>query len=59
FPRRLTFRDASLTFRKGPVATSGTFTAHLLVPDSPCHRLQGRWSVAGGLAVTAVHRAAS
>ncbi|MFC7472637.1 4'-phosphopantetheinyl transferase [Actinomadura keratinilytica] len=45
FPRRLTFRDASLTFRKGPVATSGTFTAHLLVPDSPCHRLQGRWSV--------------
>lgn len=59
FPRRLSFRDASLTFRKGPVATSGTFTAHLLVPDSPCHRLQGRWSVAGGLAVTAVHRAAS
>ncbi|MGC2997749.1 4'-phosphopantetheinyl transferase family protein [Streptomyces sp. G35A] len=58
FPHKLSFRDASLTFRKGPVGTSGTFTVRLLVPSSPYHRFLGRWIVAEGLAVTAVHLAA-
>ncbi|MET8116962.1 4'-phosphopantetheinyl transferase family protein [Streptomyces prasinus] len=58
FPRKLSFRDASLAFRTGPAGTSGTFTARLLVPDSPYRRFEGRWIVAEGLVATAVHLAA-
>lgn len=58
FPRKLSFADASLTFRTEPAGTCGTFTARLLVPGSPYGCFPGRWTVADGLVVTAVHLAA-
>ncbi|MFJ5780146.1 4'-phosphopantetheinyl transferase [Streptomyces sp. NPDC093094] len=55
FRRNLSFEDASLDFRTDAGGTTGTFTARLLVPDSPYRRFTGRWIVADGLVATAVH----
>jgi 4'-phosphopantetheinyl transferase EntD len=57
--RWLGFEDAHITFEVDPSGRHGTFTSRILVDPSaesgpPLTTLPGRWSVADGLALTAI-----
>lgn len=57
--RWLGFEDAHVTFDVDDDGTGGSFVSRILIDASalsgpPLTRLAGRWSVAGGLAVTAI-----
>ncbi|MCG5433811.1 4'-phosphopantetheinyl transferase [Mycobacterium sp. MYCO198283] len=57
--RWLGFEDAHIRFTVGPSGTSGEFVSRILVDPAapagpPLESLAGRWSVAGGLALTAI-----
>lgn len=57
--RWLGFEDAHITFEVDSHGTAGTFVSRILIDPSarsgpPLEELAGRWSVAGGLALTAI-----
>lgn len=57
--RWLGFEDAHITFGVDPGGVTGEFVSRILIDPSarsgsPLTELAGRWSVAGGLAVTAI-----
>ena len=57
--RWLGFEDAHITFAVGPTGDTGTFSSRILVDPAaehgaPLHVLSGRWTVAQGLALTAI-----
>ena len=57
--RWLGFEDAHITFDVDPSGVSGSFVSRILIDPAarsgpPLHRLEGRWSVGGGLALTAI-----
>ena len=57
--RWLGFEDAHITFEVDDHGTAGTFVSRILIDPAarsgpPLHELAGRWSVAGGLALTAI-----
>lgn len=57
--RWLGFEDAHITFDVDPAGTAGTFVSRILIDPAaqsgpPLPELAGRWSVAGGLALTAI-----
>ena len=57
--RWLGFEDAHITFTVGSDGTTGDFVSRILIDPAalsgpPLHELAGRWSVAGGLALTAI-----
>ena len=57
--RWLGFEDAHITFEVDSHGTAGTFVSRILIDPSarsgpPLAELAGRWSVAGGLALTAI-----
>jgi len=57
--RWLGFEDAHITFTVGSDGTTGDFVSRILIDPSalsgpPLRELAGRWSVAGGLALTAI-----
>jgi len=57
--RWLGFEDAHITFGVGPTGRSGTFSSKILIDPAaesgpPLSVLDGRWSVADGLALTAI-----
>jgi 4'-phosphopantetheinyl transferase EntD len=57
--RWLGFEDAHITFEVDPGATAGGFVSRILVDPAarsgpPLTQLSGRWSVADGLALTAI-----
>ena len=57
--RWLGFEDAHITFEVDSHGTAGTFVSRILIDPSarsgpPLEELSGRWSVAGGLALTAI-----
>ena len=57
--RWLGFEDAHITFTVGSDGTTGDFVSRILIYPSalsgpPLRELAGRWSVAGGLALTAI-----
>ena len=57
--RWLGFEDAHITFTVDPEGTAGEFVSRILIDPAarsgpPLNELTGRWSVAGGLALTAI-----
>ncbi len=57
--RWLGFEDAHITFTVGSDGTTGDFVSRILIDPAalsgpPLRELAGRWSVAGGLALTAI-----
>jgi 4'-phosphopantetheinyl transferase EntD len=57
--RWLGFEDAHITFAVGSEGTAGEFVSRILIDPAarsgpPLTELAGRWSVAGGLALTAI-----
>ncbi|MCV7177616.1 4'-phosphopantetheinyl transferase PptT [Mycolicibacterium sphagni] len=57
--RWLGFEDAHITFGVDPSGVSGTFVSQILIDPAarfgpPLNELAGRWSVGGGLALTAI-----
>ncbi|MGI9125133.1 MAG: 4'-phosphopantetheinyl transferase PptT [Mycobacterium sp.] len=57
--RWLGFEDAHITFEVDEAGAAGTFVSRILIDPAarsgpPLHELAGRWSVAGGLALTAI-----
>ena len=57
--RWLGFEDAHITFAVDPTGSAGTFESQILIEPSaesgpPLNALRGRWSVADGLALTAI-----
>ena len=57
--RWLGFEDAHITFEVDSHGTAGTFVSRILIDPSarsgpPLEELAGRWSVAGGLVLTAI-----
>ncbi|MDF2823998.1 MAG: 4-phosphopantetheinyl transferase EntD, partial [Mycobacterium sp.] len=57
--RWLGFEDAHITFATDPTGSAGTFTSEILIDPAaehgpPLTSLSGRWSVAGGLTLTAI-----
>lgn len=57
--RWLGFEDAHITFEVDDGGAAGTFVSRVLIDPAarlgpPLHELSGRWSVAGGLALTAI-----
>jgi 4'-phosphopantetheinyl transferase EntD len=57
--RWLGFEDAHITFDVDPSGVSGTFVSRILIDPAarfgpPLTELAGRWSVGGGLALTAI-----
>ena len=57
--RWLGFEDAHITFDVDASGVSGSFVSRILIDPAarsgpPLHRLEGRWSVGGGLALTAI-----
>jgi len=57
--RWLGFEDAHITFSIGAQGTAGEFVSRILIDPAACSgppltELAGRWSVAGGLAFTAI-----
>ena len=57
--RWLGFEDAHITFTVGSDGTTGDFVSRILIDSAalsgpPLRELAGRWSVAGGLALTAI-----
>ena len=57
--RWLGFEDAHITFDVDATGVSGSFVSRILVDPAarsgpPLNRLEGRWSVGGGLALTAI-----
>lgn len=57
--RWLGFEDAHITFGVDSLGTAGTFVSRILIDPAarsgpPLTELEGRWSVAGGLALTAI-----
>jgi 4'-phosphopantetheinyl transferase EntD len=57
--RWLGFEDAHIRFTIDPEGTAGEFVSRILIDPAarsgpPLNELAGRWSVAGGLAITAI-----
>lgn len=57
--RWLGFEDAHITFGVDPSGVAGTFVSRILIDPAarsgpPLNELAGRWSVGGGLALTAI-----
>lgn len=57
--RWLGFEDAHITFEAGPDVTAGRFVSRILIDPTarsgpPLTELSGRWSVDGGLTLTAI-----
>lgn len=57
--RWLGFEDAHITFEVDPAGTAGRFVSRILIDPAarsgpPLTELTGRWSVAGGFALTAI-----
>lgn len=57
--RWLGFEDAHITFDVDPSGVAGTFVSRILIDPAarsgpPLHELAGRWSVGGGLVLTAI-----
>jgi 4'-phosphopantetheinyl transferase EntD len=57
--RWLGFEDAHITFDVDPSGVAGTFVSRILIDPAarsgpPLNELAGRWSVGGGLALTAI-----